>query len=327
MTPPILTALAPDGRRLPVIDVTHPAFVLHHDEAEVRRRLDAFVREDDQLARLPDFLRKPLLRFLLRGSVFARALGAADGTYLGAVDTYTLKLGPKNLGAWAKPIDRKIAAAAPALAIRLRLQDMAELIAGAVAPALAAEPTRALRFVSLAGGTAIDVLNALIVLRKGGTPLGGRTITIEVLDLEAGGPSFGHNALLALQGPGAPLEGLTIGWLHTTWRWTELDRLSALLESSDAITVASSEGGLFEYGSDREIVDVLDRLARWPEVRAMVGSVTSASDLVRRVRKDGGAATIARGAARFAEVIAGTAWRIEETRARPMSDDVRLVRR
>ena len=102
MTPPILTALAPDGRQLPVIDVTHPAFLLHHDEAEVRRRLDAFVREDDQLARLPDFLRKPLIRFLLRGSVFARALGAADGTYLGAVDTYTLKLGPRNLGPWAK---------------------------------------------------------------------------------------------------------------------------------------------------------------------------------------------------------------------------------
>ena len=73
--------------------------------------------------------------------------------------TYLLKLGPEMLGrAYAKPIDRKIAAALPSLAVRLRLEDVANLIADTLLPALADSPGRPLHFLNIAGGPAIRLL-------------------------------------------------------------------------------------------------------------------------------------------------------------------------
>ena len=65
----------------------------------------------------------------------ARDPGARRGAILSGLTTYLLKLGPDNLGdAYAKPIDRRIAASVPTMAVRLRLQDMATLLADALAP-------------------------------------------------------------------------------------------------------------------------------------------------------------------------------------------------
>ena len=61
------------GVELPIIDVTHPAFAVSLSPDEQRTRVDAFLRESQPLDKLPPFLRRPLLRFSLRGSLLGRA--------------------------------------------------------------------------------------------------------------------------------------------------------------------------------------------------------------------------------------------------------------
>ena len=129
-------AFTDEGLELPIVDVTHPAFALSLTEAEQRARVVEFARQPIPFAQLPRFLRTMLLDFFMRGSVLWRGLRRAQGTFLSGMQTYLLKLGPDNLGSFATPIDRRIAAALPALSVRLRLQDTAQLLAAAVAPAL-----------------------------------------------------------------------------------------------------------------------------------------------------------------------------------------------
>ena len=70
--------------------------------------------------------------------VLAQNLREADAdSFLGGVETYLFKLGPENLGSmFAHSFDRKVAASIPAVSMRLRLQDMARLMADALLPAL-----------------------------------------------------------------------------------------------------------------------------------------------------------------------------------------------
>jgi hypothetical protein len=246
------------GLELPVIDVTHPAFVLSVTAAEQRALVDAFLRERPPLAGLPAFMRSALMKLLLRRSVLARGIARARGTFLPGLDTYLLKLGPDNLGAiGARPIDRRIAASLPVLSVRLRLQDVAGLLAEALAPALAARPGRPLRLVNIAGGTAIDSFNALLVLHEQQPGLlAERPIGVDVLDLDGGGPSFGARAAAALTAPGAPLAGLAVAVRHLRSDWHDvapLERALAEARAADAVAAGSSEGGLFEYGSDADI--------------------------------------------------------------------------
>src|SRR5690242_9011652 len=80
-----------------------------------------------------------------------------------------------------------------AVAVRLRLADMARLLADALAPALLDDPRRPLRLVNVAGGPALDSVNALLVLRRAHPgALAARPIAIDVLDSDADGPAFGE---------------------------------------------------------------------------------------------------------------------------------------
>ena len=316
-----------DGRELPVIDITNPRFRLELTDAEQKAQVAKFLAKDDRLARLPRFLRATLIRLALRGSFLGKGIQESRGTYLGAIETYLFKLGPENMGPWAKPIDRRIAASLPALAVRLRLQDMARLMADSLLPALRASADCPLHFLDLAGGTAIDTLNALILLRKAAAGLLQRPISIDVLDRESAGPEFGERALGALQAENCPLDGLAITFRHVPWSWTSgHEPLTAVLAASraaNAIAIASSEGGLFEYGADAEIVEVLTRLRRGQLV-AVVGSVTRADEPNRRLHRDGGAATQPRGLECFRQVIAPTGWTVTRAIERPFSDHVVL---
>ena len=175
-------------------------------QEELARRVDDFMREQAKLGKLPALARDLLLRVVLRGSVLAQGLRAARGKYLAGIDTYLFKLGPDNLGsAYARPIDRKIADALPALAMRLRLQDHAQLLAEAVRAPLEASAASPLRLLNIAGGAAFDSLNALLLLQRASPRLlQGRAIVICVLDCDSAGPSFGqrasHNAVITLDG-------------------------------------------------------------------------------------------------------------------------------
>lgn len=330
--PGVSYALTADGIELPIVDVTHPAFALTLTEADLAERLARFLAEPPPFAKLPAPLRRPLLRLLLRGSVLARGIASADGGFLSGMNTYLLKLGPDNLGAaYAKPIDRRIAAALPTLALRLRLQDMAVMLAEALAPTLAARPRHPLRLLNIAGGPAMDSLNALLVLRRDRPDLlDDRRIQIDVLDRDADGPAFGARAVAALTAAGAPLQGLDVQLRHLAADWTQTSTLRDLLRATRveaAVIAGSSEGGLFEYGADAEIEANLTCLhEEAPPHFVMVGSVTRADAPAQRLRQQSRAATRPRGLAAFRALAARNGWRIARVLERPFSDHVALAR-
>jgi hypothetical protein len=324
----IHTAATADGLELPVVDVTDPAFREDVSDAEQAARVAAFLAEQARLARIPRLLRAAFTRLALRGSVLARGIRASRGTCLGAIETYLMKLRPERLGPWARPIDRRIAASLPALALRLRLHDMARLAADALLPVLRRDPPRPLHLLNLAGGTAVDTLNVLLMLRSEAPELLARPIAIDVLDADVAGPEFGARALRALQAEGAPLHGVPVAFRRVEWDWRSGGAtLSAAIDAAreaGAVTVAASEGALFEYGSDGEIRDALERL-RCGGVAAVVGSVTRADEPVRRLHLDGGAAIHPRGLEAFRALVAPTGWDVARAIARPFSDHVALV--
>lgn len=184
---------------------------------------------------------------------------------------------------------------------------------------------------NIAGGPAIDSLNALLLLQRDHTAaLAGRSVQIDVLDLDADGPAFGVRALAALSVPGGPLHGLPALLRHVRYDWTDPDPLRAVLDDAraeEAIAAGSSEGGLFEYGSDQEIVANLACLRdAAPADFVMVGSVTRADELTRRLYQSGGPAIRPRGLDVFRALAARGGWKIARVIERPFSDSVALTR-
>ena len=85
--------------------------------------------------------------------------------------------------------------------------------------------------------------------------------------------------------PREPLHGLEVQFQHHAYDWNDtapLARLLADLAARGAIIAASSEGGLFEYGTDDAIVANLTALAR-AGVPIVAGSVTSSSEVRKRM--------------------------------------------
>src|SRR5688572_11440141 len=295
MTNRLVRARATLGPRksldLPVIDVTHPAFRLVLTTADQHALVHAFLVEDRKLAQLPALIRRPLV-----------ALRGGRGKPLGAIEAYLMKLGPDHLGPLAKPADRKRAASLAGISARLRLQDCAELIAAAVLPAARARRTRPLVLVSLAGGAAIEALDALLVLhRDDPSVLRERRIRIEVFDPDPAGPVFGARALAALIGAGGPLAGVDAVMRHVSWPWGAPDPLAPELDAArrdDAIVVASAEGRLFESGTDAEIQRTLGLLRAGPTL-AVIGSVARDDEPIRRMQRDAGPALVMRGLPAF----------------------------
>jgi hypothetical protein len=230
--------------------------------------------------------------------------------------------------AYTKPIDRQIAAALPSFCVRLRLQDMAELMAEMLLPLMSHDPRRSLRFLNIAGGPAMDSLNALILLnRKRAGILAQRAVEIEVLDLDGDGPAFGEAALAALSQPDGPLHGLRISFRHLDYNWARVDDLPRLLQQTDlehSVTICSSEGGLFEYGSDDEILSNPKALRSQPDVVAAAGSVTRADEPTQQLRKATTPKTRPRGLEVFRNLINPTGWKIDRVIERPFSDHVLL---
>src|SRR4051794_32198829 len=239
-----------DGLNVPIVDVTNPAFRVDPSEQELAALTSQFVGESGTRQDMP----APLVAALQR-SVLGRGLMAARGTFLSGMHTYLMKLGPESLWDGAEEIDRRIAASFPAFTNRLRVQDMARLLAEAI---LAAAPPdgRELVFVNIAGGAAADSWNALLlVAAQRRAVLAGRRITIAVLDPDSDGPAFGADAVARLCEADGPLAGLDITFQHVPLAWSDANALGRQLDAlgaQRAFCSASSEGGLFEYGSDDE---------------------------------------------------------------------------
>jgi hypothetical protein len=228
-------------------------------------------------------------------------------------------------------MDRDIAASLPGVAMRLRLQDVSRFLADGLIGPLSALPRWPLQLLNIGGGPAIDSLNALIVLRKAHPELlRDRRILIYVLDLDTEGPAFGARALTALRAEGAPLNGLEIELQRWPYDWSavgELDRILTGLETRDAVVAVSSEGALFEYGTDEEIVATLEALGRGTPLHAfVVGSVTRNDAITLRIHAPGGAAVRPRGLDAFRRLLQHDGWTVERVAEGVMSDQVRLTK-
>jgi hypothetical protein len=330
----VVYAATNEGVKLAVIDVTNPAFAVSATDAELAAKAEQYVREAEQQREIPAALREAL-----RSSMLGRGLMAAAGTFLDGMSTYLLKLGPANLGGGATPIDQRIAASFPAFTARLRLQDMAQLLAEGLAFSAAAEPRRPILLVNVGGGPASDSWNALIVLslRMPGEVdaerpglMADRRVVIAVMDVDSCGPAFGARAIEALRAPTAPLEGLDIEVRHFRYEWSEADRLRGALEELNACETAcgiSSEGGLFEYGSDEEIVSNLAALhAGTARDAFVVGSVTRDGGPVRASLLTSRVSTRPRTIEGFRGLAGRGGWLVQELIERPFSFHVRMVK-
>jgi hypothetical protein len=324
MTGNVLFARAPDGSELPIIDVTNPRFAVSPSAEALAELTAEYVRESTARQEVT-----PELRAALANSCLGRAIMGARGTYLAGLSTYIMKLGPENLPEHFQPIDRRIVASFPALMSRLRLQDMATLISEGVLAGGPVEQQRPLHFINIAGGAGVDSWNALIRLRATAAGIERRQLFVSVLDVDDEGPAFGARALETLTGADAPLDGLRMTVAHHSYHWADpehLRRILAPLELRQAACAISSEGGLFEYGSDDEIAGNLEILHQLtPDDAIVVGSVTREGDLTR-LQSTTGIATKPRTRDAFGRLAQGGGWQVQKLVERPFSDHVRLIK-
>lgn len=310
-------ALDEEGRLLPVVDVGHPAFALDPPESEIRARVEKAVADAKAQVRPGWSPRKALFALMARRSVLVRGIASGRGTFVPGMATYRLKLGPENLGAWAAGLDRALADALPCWSARLRLRDASLLLAEACAAALAERPSGDLRLINVAGGAAMDSLNALMALRRSDPgALEGRRVVISVLDLDEEGPAFAERALAALMAEGMSLAGLDARIERVAYDWGDARALRALGRAAGAggaACVASSEGGLFEYADDEDIAANLRELAEgWAEGAASRAAGGGSGAAAAASRPPAWIGTISRvdGAAAFLNGAAGSSVRL-----------------
>lgn len=310
--PGLCYAVTAGGVELPVIDVTHPAFAVAVTQPELdaitARTLEGFERG----RWWPSFV----LRLMARRSIVMRDVLAASGSYLPGMATYLQKLGPDNVGAgWGGPLDRKLLRTIGPVCMRLRLRDLAALLAADLVERLGDDPARPLHLLNIGGGTAIDSINGLIVAerRKPGI-LGGRRVVIHVLDPDHEGPAFGGRALAALGADAGPLAGLNVTLERHDYDWADPSRLAAIASAFGPGTPAvacCSEGGLFEYGSDAHIVGNLSALRGLTPADCIVtGTVLCDGRVGRAMVKYGRVALRLRDASSFAALVESAGWRV-----------------
>lgn len=320
-------AAAADGRLLPVIDLTHPRFHIADDPQSLAKHRDALLEWDLRTRWIPSVLIKLLLQRGSKRSALAKAMFRPDDSFLDSISTYVLKLGPDDLPAgYEDPWDKKLATSPHVPLLRLRMQQIATSLAQALVGRLQADARAPLRLINIAGGPALDSINVLILLGRDHPELLQRPIVIDVLDLRSDGAAFGANALRALMQSGAPLHGLAVDFRYHPYDWNAPATLTAVLDegkASGAIVAASSEGGLFEYGSDDAIVANLKALAAGA-VRFVAGSVTSASATRKRMLAQTTFTLVPRGLEGFAPLAAQAGYAVAASQPTVFSDQVLL---
>lgn len=336
----ICRAMTDEGIEVPIIDVTHPAFRLEMSREQIDAEMDKAVAAVRQHGAMPAEQQHAHMQLLLQ-SFLAPRIAAAQGTVLGGMSTYFLKLGPDNLGAYATSLDRVIAGSMPCLSCRLRLQDTARMTAEELVPALVARPAEPLNLVNIAGGPGMDSLNALIVLRREHPRLlDGRMVSIKILDVDASGPRFGSQALAALSSENGPLHGLAVRLQHVPFDWSKPSELGAILGAAGGapgrlpagerggapgIIAGSSEGGLFDYASDEQVVSSLRQFAdHSPADAFFIGSLSRGDGRARLLNEAGRAAIRIREVESFSALVGAAGWRVCRVGESPLSWEVVL---
>lgn len=322
----LLFAPTRDGHALPVIDLTHPRFFVPDDPAAIAGLRERMVREEGKMRRLPRFLLRWIMRRAARQSKLMQALFHPGTDFLDGLSTYVMKLGAENLvPPFDSPADRRFAATPHLVLLRLRMQQVARLLADGLVRDLPERPAAPLHFINIAGGPAMDSINAVIWLQQHHADLLRRPIRIHVLDRDDAGPWFGARALETLKASSAPLAGLDITVVHIRYDWREAEILQQFTASLDrnAIIAASSEGGLFEYGDDAMVVANLKAL-RAGGATLVAGSVTSGDPARRRMVASGPFRLFPRGMAGFTPLAHAAGFTIERAESVILSEQLLL---
>src|SRR4051794_38533264 len=83
----VVFATTADGLRLPVIDVTHPAFAIPDDPASAAARREAFLAWDRRNRRMPGFVTRLLVRLAAQRSPLIRKVLVSNSDYLDSITT------------------------------------------------------------------------------------------------------------------------------------------------------------------------------------------------------------------------------------------------
>jgi hypothetical protein len=323
----LVYAKTSSGISLPVIDVTNPRFAVPDDPPNLNRLLEASAKEEQSRRWVPRFIMKMMMRSLAKKSLLAQALFGSGSEFLPGLSTYVMKLGAGNLPPpYDGAADKRFAASAHLTLLRLRTQQTAQLIAAGLSKILLTDDAAPLHLINIAGGPAIDSLNAVILLRRDRPDLLQRPIVIDVFDIDDDGPLFGANALTALMAADRPLAGLDISFVHRRYDWNETAALThhlAELSKARAIVAASSEGGLFEYGEDDAIVSNLKALHAGG-VRLIAGSVTNNDEARRRMARTSSFKLKPRGISGFRPLAARGGYNITRVEPAHFSTQVQL---
>jgi hypothetical protein len=325
----IVTARTREGYDLPVIDVTHPRFAVADDPRAARALYDAFVASERRQRFIPPFVMRLMLRSAAKKSRLIRAVFDPQAGFLDGLSTYVMKLGADNLVApYDSPMDRRLAASPHIGLLRLRMQQTARLVADGLVDDLVAAGGATLHLINIGGGPALDSINAIIWLNHGRPALLERSIVIHVLDSQEDGPFFGANALEALKQQGRPLHGLDIAFEHRRYDWdapASLAQLVRELTAAGGVIAASSEGALFEYGSDEAIIANLTALrADGAGARLVAGSVTRDDATRRRMIGLTGFKLHPRGVEGFAPLAARAGFGVAKVEEAWLSEQVLL---
>lgn len=254
------------GIKLPILDITHPLFNASIDEQEYHLSCLKSSKSIESLKKMPGFIKK---MFVKKSNV--------ENSYLNGMRTLLYKLGPDlSRGMKLGFRDKWAVKQTTFMGLRIRLRDLCRRQSKILLPQLKQFPERNLCFFNIAGGAATDSINTLILIQEADPQLlKGRKIEINILDIDTYGPNFAKRCVDVLKQPGERFQGLdlTLNIIHYDWSQPEaLQKIT--LERSEWIQICSSEGGLFEYGSDEEIIKNLNHFfANSPADARVTGSM------------------------------------------------------
>lgn len=246
----ILYAVFEDEIQLPVLDITHPLFNESIDEQAYHLNCLKSARSIESLKKMPSFIQ----------NIFVK-MSNVDDSYLSGMRTLLYKLGPGlSKGIKLGFRDKWAVKQTSFMGLRIRLRDLCRHQSEILLSQLKQFPERGLCFFNIAGA-ATDSINTLILIQESDPELlKGRKIEINILDIDTYGPNFAKRCMDVLKQQGERFYGLDITLNTIHYNWSQPDSLLTMsLEHSGWIQLCSSEGGLFEYGSDSDIIENLNR--------------------------------------------------------------------
>jgi hypothetical protein len=262
--PGLAYAFTDNGIELPVLDITHPQFLSSIDEDHLDEVSKASIQKMLALGEMSDAQKKTYYERLSKSYVFGYVFVSDPGdNFLSGMSTFVYKLGPNLIGGGQeREFDRSLSMDIGSVAVRMRIRDLCRLQADAVIPQLKSSPQKNLCFINIAGGAASDSINTLIlILKENPILVRNRKIEINVLDIDTISPHFALCCIEALKTQAHHFYGLDVAFHHIPYDWRDTDGLIPLLSNKKhCIVMCASEGGLFEYGMDEDIIRNLNVL-------------------------------------------------------------------